>query len=345
MTRTLGLLGGAALLALTACSDTTTLTTTPARATTATEAAGTSSSTAPTTTTTTTAGSEGNGGDGGGNDGRSLAGRYHDEVFADITTETDITYATAPDLQTGADTDLHLDVYAPADDDLDARPVIVWVHGGGFKAGNKNATTRVAQTWARKGFVSISIDYRLDRGAQCQEAQDAKFTGAELDAERARCAAAILAAQHDTQAVVRWVRAHAGELGVDPDRIVIGGFSAGAVTAVNVATRSDDAGDVGDDLDQSSEVAAVLVASGCSFTPDDIGRDDAPMFLIASENDRAVPYVCTTATVAAAESAGIAVETMYFMGEGTHAKALYEKYHDRVDPQWEAFLAEQLDLR
>jgi hypothetical protein len=54
--------------------------------------------------------------------------------------------------------------------------------------------------------------------------------------------------------------------------------------------------------------------------------------------------VCTTATEAAAESAGIAVETMYFMGEGTHAKALYEKYHDRVDPQWEAFLAKHLEL-
>lgn len=332
MTRTLALLGGASLLALTACSDTTSLSPTPTRAAidSATTVPATAADPASTDMVPTSA--------------SPIEGRYTEAVFPEIDADTDLVYATAPDLQSGADTDLHLDVYTPAGDTLASRPVIVWVHGGGFKAGNKNATTQVAQEWAQRGYVSVSIDYRIDRGARCQETQDGRFTGDELAAERSRCATAILAAQHDTQAAVRWVRAHAGELGADPDRIAVGGFSAGAVTAVNVATRSDDAGDIGDHLDQPSTVAAALVASGCSFTPDAIDESDAAMFLVASEFDQAVPYECTTATEDAARAAGITVQTAYYLGEGTHAKLLYEKYRDRIDPQWEAFLTEHLDL-
>ncbi len=332
MTRTLALLCGASLLAVAACSDTTTLSVTSSPDTTA-----DTKTTAETDNTAETAGTA-------ATSVPATDGRYTEAVFAEVDAELDVVYATAPDLQSGADTDLHLDVYTPAGDTLSSRPVIVWVHGGGFKAGNKNATTQVARAWAQRGYVSLSIDYRLDRGARCQETQDGRFTGDELAAERSRCAAAILAAQHDTQAAVRWVRAHARELGADANRIVVGGFSAGAVTAVNVATRGDDPGDVGDDLDQLSTIAAALVASGCSFTPEAIDEGDAPMFLIASEFDQAVPFECTTATEEAALAVGVTVETEYYLGEGTHAKMLYEKYLDELEPAWQSFLIEQLRL-
>jgi pectinesterase len=326
MTRTLAFLGSASLLALAGCSDTTSLSPTPTRA-----AVDSTTTLRGTTVEVTTSASPAD-------------GRYTEAVFPEVDASTDITYATAPDLESGATIDLRLDVYTPAGDGLASRPVIVWVHGGGFKAGNKSATTQVAREWAQRGYVSVSIDYRIDRGSRCQETQDGRFTGDQLTAERSRCAAAILAAQHDTQAAVRWVRAQADRLGADPNRIAVGGFSAGAVTAVNVATRSDDPGDIGDDLDQPSAVSAALVASGCSFTPGAIDDSDAPLFLIASEHDQAVPYECTTATEDAARAAGITVEAVYFMGEGTHAKMLYEKYQDRIEPQWAAFLIEHLDL-
>jgi dienelactone hydrolase len=272
-------------------------------------------------------------------------GRYTDLVFDDVTVDNDLVYATAPDLGSGADATLHLDVYQPKGDTLAARPTIVWVHGGGFKLGTKESLREVATDWARRGYVTVSVEYRLDPGNRCQDVQDLKIDEAGgLSAERERCMAAIDAAQHDTQAAIRWLRAHADEFAIDPDLIAIGGFSAGAVTAVNVATQADDPGDVGDDLDQSSDVAAALVASGCSFDPEAISSDDAPMYLIASENDQAVPFLCTKATEKLATARGVDVQTDYHMGEGTHAKSLYTKYQAEVDEAWAAFLVDQLGL-
>jgi len=274
----------------------------------------------------------------------AVDGRYVDEVFTDVTVSEDELYATAPDLVTGDDVQLHVDVYQPVGDTLDARPVIVWVHGGGFRGGTKESLREVATDWARRGYVTISVEYRLDPGNKCQALQDLKLADGVVDAERARCSAAIDAAQHDTQAAIRWLRANATEFGVDSERIAIGGFSAGAVTAVNVATQSDDPGDVGEHLDQPSNVSAALVASGCSFAPDEITADDSPMYLLASEKDQAVPFICTRATERLALADGITVETNYHMGEGTHAKGLYEKYQAEVDPEWVAFLVAHLEL-
>src|SRR5947208_12751042 len=173
--------------------------------------------------------------------------RYVDLVFPQVSTTQDVTYATAPDLVSGAPVTLGLDVFKPAGDTVTNRPVIVWVHGGGFRTGTKAATTTVASEYAQRGYVTVSIDYRLDPGNRCQDVQDGKITDPdELAAETARCERAIFAAQHDAQAVVRFVRAHAAANGVDPGKIAVGGFSAGAVTALDVAYRYDDPGDVGD---------------------------------------------------------------------------------------------------
>ncbi|MDO8389591.1 MAG: alpha/beta hydrolase fold domain-containing protein [Actinomycetota bacterium] len=274
----------------------------------------------------------------------AVEGRYFEHVFSDVTVSTDEVYATAPDLVSGADVTLHLDVYQPVDDTLASRPTIVWVHGGGFKAGSKEILREVATEWARRGYVTVSVEYRLDRGNRCQDVQDLKIADGEVEVERLRCAAAIDAAQHDTQAAIRWLRANASEFGIDAERIAIGGFSAGAVTAVNVATQADDPGDVGEHLDQPSDVSAALVASGCSFMPEEITAGDAPMYLLASENDQAVPFTCTQATEGLALAQGIIVETSYHLGEGTHAKALYGKYQAEVDPEWAEFLVIHLGL-
>lgn len=272
-------------------------------------------------------------------------GRYLELVFDDVTVSTDEVYATAPDLVTGADVDLHLDVYQPSGDTLGERPAIVWVHGGGFKGGSKSSLREVATEWAQRGYVTVTVQYRLDPGNRCQEVQDLKVAEGDVEVERLRCATAIDAAQHDTQAAIRWLRAHADELGVDVQRIAIGGFSAGAVTAVNVATQADDPGDVGEHLDQPSDVSAALAASGCTFTTEEITAGDAPMYLLASEDDQAVPFVCTRATERLALADGVPVETSYHMGEGTHAKGLYGKYQAEVDAAWAAFLVDHLDLR
>ena len=271
--------------------------------------------------------------------------RYRDIVFPQLTTTQNVKYATAPDIVTGAPVDLKLDVFTPAGDTATNRPVVIWVHGGGFRTGTKAATTTVASEYAQRGYVTLSIDYRLDPGNRCQDVQDGKITDPnELAIERARCERAIFAAQHDTQAVVRFVRANAAAYAVNPGKVAVGGFSAGAVTALHVAYRSDDPGDVGDLDGVDSRVQAAMAASGCNYDPDSIGAGDAPVFLLHAEFDQAVPFACAQSTAQRAHDAGLVAETMFFYGESTHAKALYDKYKAQVDARSTSFLVEQLQL-
>ncbi|MGH9012676.1 MAG: alpha/beta hydrolase [Acidimicrobiia bacterium] len=271
--------------------------------------------------------------------------RYVDKVFTQVTATTDVRYATAPDLVTGAPVDLKLDVFQPAGDTATARPAVIWVHGGGFRAGSKAATTGTATAYAQRGFVTLSINYRLDPGNRCQDVQDGRITDPdELATETARCLAAVRAAQYDAQAVVRWIRANAATYRVAPDKIAIGGFSAGAVTALHVAYRSDDAGDVGDLDGVDSRVQAALSASGCNYDRASIGAGDAPVHLLHAQFDQAVPFACAQEVAQRARDAGLVAETMFFYGEATHAKALYDKYQPQVDAAWTAFLVAQLQL-
>ncbi|MCP4435987.1 MAG: alpha/beta hydrolase [Actinomycetia bacterium] len=271
--------------------------------------------------------------------------RYAEEVFASTRTTYDVVYASAPDLVSGQPVDLVLDWTEPVLDTLAERPVIVWIHGGGFKGGDKSSLSPLAAAWAKRGYVTLSINYRVDPGNRCQELQDGEITDpTELEQETARCTAAIIAAQHDAQAAIRWVRANALLLRADPTRVAVGGTSAGAVTAVNVAQRSDDPGTVGTDLAFDSSVAAALAASGCQYLPEDIDSSDAPVHHLASEFDAAVPFECTMQTEALALAAGVDAGSAYYYGEGTHALGLYNKYRSEVDPLWSAFLIQHLGL-
>lgn len=285
---------------------------------------------------------------GGGTDaagGRANPKRYVDMVFTDTVTTPDVVYAEAPSLVTGSTVALGLDVVQPAGDKQRRRPAIVWVHGGGFRFGTKAMTMPMANDYARRGYVSFSIDYRLDPANRCQAVQDGRVTDpAELEAETARCTTAIFTAQHDAQAAIRWVRAHASTYGVDPSRIAIAGFSAGAVTALHAAYRSDDPGDVGEVDGTDSRVQVALSASGCNYEPPTIGRGDAPVFLLHADGDQAVPFACAQDVVARARDAGLVAETMFFSGEATHARSLYLKYQAQVDAAWTAFLVARLRL-
>jgi pectinesterase len=238
--------------------------------------------------------------------------RFVDPVFDTAVATRGVAYATAPALGTGRQTSLALDLYEPAGDNAPTRPAIVWIHGGGFASGSRSDISEVADAYAKRGYVTLSIDYRVDPGNRCQDLQRNTVDETARPAEAARCRDAMLAAQHDAQAAVRWVRAHAAALRVDIGRVAVGGFSAGALTAVHVAERSDQPGDVGDLGAYSSAVSAALAASGCNAEPATIDAGDAPVFLVASENDRLVAFSCVRATEQRIRAVGGSVETMYF---------------------------------
>jgi len=271
--------------------------------------------------------------------------RYVDRIFSLATQTKAVTYATAPDLVTGAPVTLGLNVFQPAGDTVTGRPAVIWVHGGGFRSGNRSSTDQIAAEYAERGYVTFSIDYRLDPGNRCQDVQDGRITDpTQLATETARCKAAIIGAQHDAQAAVRWVRANAARYGVDPGKIAIGGFSAGAVTALHAAYRSDDPGDVGDHDVVDSRVQAALSASGCNYLPESIGPGDAPVQLLHAEYDFFVPFSCAQDVARRAQAAGLVVQTLFFSNDPAHADWLYVTHKDQVDAAWTAFLVAQLHL-
>ena len=170
--------------------------------------------------------------------------------------------------------DLKLDVYRPTANGkpLVARPAVVLAFGGAFLRGSKG-TMRFeedgasdssmgdwCQTLAAAGYVCLSIEYRLmpedpalpaglDPAILMPKAmlKDPVATarvdvirgrmGLPLldDASREQLWNTVFAAAQDLGAAVGYARSHAAELGVDPDRIAIGGFSAGGASAVNAA--------------------------------------------------------------------------------------------------------------
>ncbi|QEF97723.1 Carboxylesterase NlhH [Stieleria maiorica] len=119
---------------------------------------------------------------------------------------SDIQYATTPHGP------LLLDLYRPEQIDRNL-PVIVFVHGGGWKGGDKRSGLKIAAWLAGENYAVASINYRL---------LEVSAWPTQID---------------DCYAAVRWVREHAEQYRFDPDRIVAWGTSAGGHLAALMATR------------------------------------------------------------------------------------------------------------
>jgi acetyl esterase/lipase len=113
----------------------------------------------------------------------------------------------------GGDKDLTLDVYRPPASVTSKRLAIVHLFGGGFFTGNKNAGYIIndAKALGARGYTSVSANYRL---------QSEGLWPAQI---------------HDTKAAIRWTRANAEKIGVDANRIVVAGYSAGGMLALMAA--------------------------------------------------------------------------------------------------------------
>jgi dienelactone hydrolase len=285
------------------------------------------------------------------------SGRYIDAGYfaaGDLTTQKDVVYGEAPALPDqnvppGGTEQLKLDVIMPKlDVDPETRrPGLVWIHGGGFKAGSKTAGTARATEWASRGYVVVNINYRLDQDNRCQDIQDGVSVP---DSEREQCFDAILAAQHDAQAAIRWLRANADALDVDPARVGVEGSSAGAVTAVNLAYDADDPGD-SNDLPGPSDVQAAAALSGAAY-PEiaRIGPGDAPVIYAHCTNDQAVDWDITSAGIDAAHAAGLVADALVWSPPDScatgqvHAVDLLKAHGDEIDLAFAQFLYRHLEL-
>ena len=254
--------------------------------------------------------------------------RYRDEVFTSTVVTKDLVYGSATN-QSGQVQALTLDLYRPpATDTVTERPAIVWIHGGAFQAGDKSSAELVDQAtvFAKKGFVSISINYRL-------------VTTGCLGTISSACLQGIVDARHDAQAAVRWLRANAATYGIDPTRIAAGGSSAGAITALNVAYGPEDVGASGNPGYDSTIRAAVSLSGAKILTTPNAG--EAAVLLLHSTGDPVVPYQWATNTVTAAETAGTYLEITSWE-ETSHVP--YTAHRAEVLSQTSNFLYWNLDL-
>jgi para-nitrobenzyl esterase len=248
--------------------------------------------------------------------------RYRDEVFTTVVKTANVTYGSAVNLS-GQTITLGLDLYKPpATDPITVRPAIVWVHGGSFCCGNKSSREIVdeANTFAKKGYVNVSIDYRLEPG------------GCSAGGPTVNCVRAIREATEDAQTAVRFLRTNAATYGIDPTRIAIGGSSAGAITALHVG--------YGTSENPASAVrAAVSLSGGSILAP--IGAGDAPALLFHGSADSTVPYQWAVDTVNKATAAYLDVFLTTWSGAG-HVP--YTQFRTQILTQTTNFLWWEMDL-
>jgi predicted esterase len=217
--------------------------------------------------------------------------RYRDPVFSNVTVTSNLQYGGAPDAQ-GTQVPLLLDMYRPTGDAQTSRPALVWVHGGGFSTGDKkNAVpVDVANTFAKLGYVVVSINYRL--------------LGSGCIANPSGCGGAAIEAKRDAQAAVRWLRANAATYGIDPSRIGIGGESAGAITATLVGLFSEDVGSSGNP-GWPSTVRGFVSISGGLPSGGLASAGDAPGLFFHGSADTIVPYSWSVNTAIEMLNAGV----------------------------------------
>lgn len=134
------------------------------------------------------------------------------------------------------DVSLSLTVYQPVDSSTaDLRPALVFFFGGGWTKGSPSQFVPYCRHFAQLGLVGVTVDYRV----------------------RGRHGTTPLASIADARSAIRWVRSHCASLGIDPNRIVASGGSAGGHLAA--ATAFIDAFDEPSDDKSVSAVPNALI--------------------------------------------------------------------------------------
>ncbi|MEM7513318.1 MAG: T9SS type A sorting domain-containing protein [Bacteroidota bacterium] len=248
----------------------------------------------------------------------------------------DVQYGQATTLG-GVEQDLLMDVYEPAGDTIAQRPLVILAHGGSFVRGTRKELGPLCEVFAAAGYVCATISYRL---------QDIETADSTEFAEE------LIMSMNDLKASVRYFRqdaATSNTFRINPDQIYVGGTSAGAIMAVNMAYMAEDdeipaylqehidnnggfEGNSNDITDFTSEVQGVVSYSGSILRLSWMDAGDPPYVAIHEELDpvvlcglskldtSATPYFIRGACdmEARAEEVGISNNTVVFEGSTEH---------------------------
>ena len=194
-------------------------------------------------------------------------------------------------------------------------PAIVFFHGGGWVGGNPSQFDNQCQYLASRGMVSVQVEYRL-------------LSSKEKSEPPIRCI-------QDAKSAMRWVRSHAAELGVDPQRIGAGGGSAGGHLAAFVG-MVEGLDDPLDDKQISCKANALILFNpvfdngpdngwGTGRTGDryrefspahNITKDDPPAIVFLGRQDKLIPVSVVERFKTGMNQAGVRCETFFYDGQG-----------------------------
>lgn len=179
------------------------------------------------------------------------------------------------------------DFYEAAGDTSARRPLIVWMHGGGFKFGSKRSKgIRIwSNAFAKRGYVCAAINYPLSK----------KNTLRNFNALIKACADAV----QNMSEVIQYFNTHASEFRIDTGRIILAGNSAGAIIALQTAYAS--SGDLQKkiaDRDRmvnptvlvKKNIAAVINFWGAVFDTSWLNNSSIPIVSVHGRKDNIVPY-------------------------------------------------------
>jgi len=210
--------------------------------------------------------------------------RYRHAVFTKCTVEKGLHY----------DPNRRFDLYEPANDTVTHRPLMIWMHGGGFKFGSRRAagTKLWCRTFAQRGYICAAIDYRLG-------GNKFKFKFDELVGN---CDQAM----QDVRKAILFFKANAARWKIDTTRIILAGNSAGGMLALQTVYSNNeelqrlprtreaakpgwDVADLSGGVDDMG-VAAVVNFWGGLFDSLWLRQARVPIVSVHGDRDAIVPY-------------------------------------------------------
>ncbi len=196
----------------------------------------------------------------------------------------------------------------------DQRPAMVFFHGGGWVGGKPVQFTPHSEYLATRGLVCLQVEYRLIKQGD---------------------PGPPMICVHDAKSAMRWVRSHAGELGIDPKRIGAGGGSAGGHLAAFVG-MVEGLDDPQDDVKISPKANALALFNPVfdngpeqgwgykrvgihfkEYSPaHNISADDPPALIFLGTKDNLIPVAVVERFKTNMEKAGVRCEAVFYEGQG-----------------------------
>ncbi|NOU36792.1 MAG: alpha/beta hydrolase [Kiritimatiellaceae bacterium] len=172
----------------------------------------------------------------------------------------------------GAESEQKLDLYIPEGAQAGLRPAVLVIHGGGWAQGDKNDPNprEFSAFFVDEGYIAVSINYTLN-----------VYEGALWKSTRLK--ASWPQNIYDCKSALRWMKKHAAELGIDPNRIAVAGASAGGhlalLTGLSAGNKELNSG--GSFLDQDNSVRCIINFYGIP----DVRRWGGNVFINETEKD------------------------------------------------------------